>query len=116
VERTLETFCNMNLEMQESQNIGKINKQVGRQKGQVGPAVVGAVWMSCQGGGCRAAVCWEAVVLPPHRTFYSAADGCNTPLWRLAHDAQTLLTLPNPAFFVNAGRCCCSLWLRTTSS
>ncbi|KAI7843760.1 hypothetical protein COHA_002658 [Chlorella ohadii] len=28
VERTLETFCNMNLEMQESQNIGKINKQV----------------------------------------------------------------------------------------
>ncbi|PSC70381.1 DUF155 family [Micractinium conductrix] len=28
VERTLETFCNMNLEMQESQNISKINKQV----------------------------------------------------------------------------------------
>ncbi|EFN56401.1 hypothetical protein CHLNCDRAFT_144977 [Chlorella variabilis] len=28
VERTLETFCNMNLEMQETQNIGKINKQV----------------------------------------------------------------------------------------
>lgn len=32
VERTLETFCNMNLEMQESQNIGKINKQVGIEK------------------------------------------------------------------------------------
>ena len=29
VERTLETFCNMNMEMQASQNIGKINKQVG---------------------------------------------------------------------------------------
>lgn len=28
VERTLETFCNMNLEMQETQNISKINKQV----------------------------------------------------------------------------------------
>lgn len=27
VERTLETFCNMNLEMQETQNISKINKQ-----------------------------------------------------------------------------------------
>ncbi|KAL4448324.1 hypothetical protein ABPG75_005543 [Micractinium tetrahymenae] len=29
VERTLETFCNMNLEMQETQNISKINKQAG---------------------------------------------------------------------------------------
>ncbi|KAL4433278.1 hypothetical protein ABPG77_003326 [Micractinium sp. CCAP 211/92] len=30
VERTLETFCNMNLEMQETQNISKINKQASR--------------------------------------------------------------------------------------
>lgn len=37
VERTLETFCNMNLEMQETQNIGKINKQVsGRGRRRLG--------------------------------------------------------------------------------
>ena len=36
VERTLETFCNMNLEMQETQNIGKINKQVGRGRLRLG--------------------------------------------------------------------------------
>lgn len=40
VERTLETFCNMNLEMQETQNIGKINKQV-RGLGGIGGALIG---------------------------------------------------------------------------
>ncbi len=38
VERTLETFCNMNLEMQETQNISKINKQASRVAGWQGRA------------------------------------------------------------------------------
>ncbi len=50
VERTLETFCNMNLEMQESQNIGKINKQV-RQPGRGGARPHGCAAGWALGGG-----------------------------------------------------------------
>ena len=49
VERTLETFCNMNLEMQESQNISKINKQVGGRWGAGGVRLGGWVERSWLG-------------------------------------------------------------------
>ena len=60
VERTLETFCNMNLEMQESQNIGKINKQVGQagRQGRQGRCCVSRVGHAVCGVVCR--VTWPS--------------------------------------------------------